>query len=89
MMSAEPTTGTSPAAALLARVPLGDPVLHGRMHCLQNAGRLAADAYLGATPATTLSPCDMCTVLDAAECETLTAAFIAREPRVRHEDIAV
>lgn len=29
--------------------------------CLENAGRLPASAYRGATMYTTLSPCDMCT----------------------------
>ncbi|KAI5862183.1 putative cytosine deaminase [Durotheca rogersii] len=43
------------------RVQKGDPILHGEMSCLQNAGRLPASAYRGSTMYTTLSPCDMCT----------------------------
>jgi creatinine deaminase len=43
------------------RVQRGDPILHGEMDCLQNAGRLAPGEYRRATMYTTLSPCDMCT----------------------------
>ena len=43
------------------RVQRGDPILHGEMDCLQNAGRLAPSEYRRATMYTTLSPCDMCT----------------------------
>lgn len=42
------------------RMQLGDPILHGEMDCLKNAGRLAAKDYRRATIYTTLSPCDMC-----------------------------
>ena len=42
------------------RLQLGDPILHGEMDCLKNAGRLPAAAYRRATLYTTLSPCDMC-----------------------------
>ena len=40
------------------RVQQANPILHGEMDCLQNAGRLAD--YSGATLYTTLSPCMMC-----------------------------
>lgn len=43
------------------RVQSGNPILHGEMDCLQNAGRLTAKDYQKATLYTTLSPCDMCT----------------------------
>lgn len=43
------------------RVQSGNPILHGEMDCLQNAGRLKAKDYQRATIYTTLSPCDMCT----------------------------
>ncbi len=43
------------------RVQRGSVVLHAEMDCLENAGRLPASAYAGATLYTTLSPCDMCT----------------------------
>ena len=43
------------------RIQENDPVLHGEMHCLKNAGRLKAKDYQKATLYTTLSPCDMCT----------------------------
>ena len=43
------------------RVQRGDPILHGEMDCLQNAGRLTPSEYRRATMYTTLSPCDMCT----------------------------
>ena len=43
------------------RVQLGNPILHGEMHCLQNAGRLPGEVYRRTTLVTTLSPCDMCT----------------------------
>ncbi|KIY47100.1 cytidine deaminase-like protein [Fistulina hepatica ATCC 64428] len=35
-------------------------ILHAEMAALDNAGRLPAKAYTGATMYTTLSPCDMC-----------------------------
>jgi cytosine deaminase len=41
------------------RVQLGDPIAHGEMSCLRNAGRQAS--YQGMTLYTTLSPCQMCT----------------------------
>ncbi|WP_229816345.1 nucleoside deaminase [Streptomyces lucensis] len=41
------------------RVQRNDPIAHGEMACLRNAGRLAS--YEGATLYTTLSPCEMCT----------------------------
>ncbi len=40
------------------RIQLGDPILHGEMDCLRNAGRRAS--YRGTTLYTTLSPCMMC-----------------------------
>lgn len=43
------------------RVQSGNPILHGEMDCLQNAGRLKAKDYQRATLYTTLSPCAMCT----------------------------
>ena len=42
------------------RVQDGNPILHGEMHCLQNAGRRKAAEYRRSTLYTTLSPCDMC-----------------------------
>ncbi len=41
------------------RVQLGDPVAHGEIACLRNAGRRSS--YQGMTLYTTLSPCQMCT----------------------------
>jgi cytosine/creatinine deaminase len=41
------------------RVQLGDPIAHGEIACLRNAGRQAS--YRGTTMYTTLSPCQMCT----------------------------
>ena len=43
------------------RLQSGNPILHGEMDALQNAGRLKAEDYRRATIYTTLSPCDMCT----------------------------
>lgn len=43
------------------RVQSSNPILHGEMDCLQNAGRLQATDYQRATLYTTLSPCAMCT----------------------------
>ena len=40
------------------RVQRGDPVAHGEIACLRNAGRLAS--YADTTLYTTLSPCQMC-----------------------------
>ena len=40
---------------------LGSAIRHGETDCLENVGRLPASVYAGATIATTLSPCDMCT----------------------------
>lgn len=42
------------------RVQEGSAVLHGEMDALENAGRLPAVVYRGATLYTTLSPCAMC-----------------------------
>ncbi len=42
------------------RIQQGNPILHGEMDCLRNAGRLPARDYRRATLYTTLSPCDMC-----------------------------
>jgi cytosine/creatinine deaminase len=42
------------------RVQSGNPILHGEMDALQNAGRLSAKDYQRATIYTTLSPCSMC-----------------------------
>jgi cytosine/creatinine deaminase len=41
------------------RVQLGDPIAHGEMDCLRNAGRLRS--YRDLTLFTTLTPCMMCT----------------------------
>ena len=40
------------------RVQDGDPIAHGEMSCLRNAGR--RPSYAGVTMYTTLSPCMMC-----------------------------
>ena len=40
------------------RVQQGDPVAHGEISCLRNAGR--RPSYAGTTLYTTLSPCQMC-----------------------------
>ncbi len=42
------------------RVQQGNPVLHGEMDALTNAGRLAPAIYRASTMYTTLSPCAMC-----------------------------
>lgn len=42
------------------RVQRGSAVLHAEMDCLENAGRLRAEAYRRAVLYSTLSPCDMC-----------------------------
>jgi cytosine deaminase len=47
------------AAGHNRRVQHGDPIAHGEMDCLKNAGRLRS--YRGLTLYTTLSPCMMCT----------------------------
>jgi creatinine deaminase len=64
-------TGGVPVGAVLAsganiiaaghneRVQRGDPVAHGEIACLRNAGR--QPSYQGMTLYTTLSPCQMCT----------------------------
>ena len=46
------------AAGHNERVQRGDPVAHGEIACLRNAGRRAG--YAGTTLYTTLSPCQMC-----------------------------
>ena len=43
------------------RVQQGSAIKHGETDALENAGRLPASVYAGATMYTTLSPCDMCT----------------------------
>jgi creatinine deaminase len=47
------------AAGHNERVQRGDPVAHGEIACLRNAGR--QPSYHGMTLYTTLSPCQMCT----------------------------
>jgi cytosine/creatinine deaminase len=47
------------AAGHNERVQHGDPVAHGEISALRNAGRRAS--YLDTTLYTTLSPCQMCT----------------------------
>jgi cytosine/creatinine deaminase len=47
------------AAGYNERVQRGDPVAHGEISCLRNAGRRTT--YEGTTMYTTLSPCIMCT----------------------------
>src|SRR6266852_6015479 len=47
------------AAGHNERVQRGDPVAHGEIACLRNAGR--RPSYLDTTRYTTLSPCQMCT----------------------------
>jgi len=42
------------------RIQSGNPILHGEMDCLQNAGRLKASDYKKSILYTTLSPCPMC-----------------------------
>lgn len=42
------------------RVQKGDPLLHGEMSALQDAGRQSARVYRESTLYTTLSPCPMC-----------------------------
>ena len=42
------------------RVQNGNPILHGEMDALQNAGRQSAQTYRESTIYTTLSPCAMC-----------------------------
>ncbi len=60
------------------RVQLGDPIAHGEIACLRNAGRQRS--YRGMTIYTTLSPCPMCTgaIWPATEwtscCSTMSAA---------------
>ncbi|KAL5385413.1 hypothetical protein DPSP01_004870 [Paraphaeosphaeria sporulosa] len=43
------------------RMQKGSATLHAEISALENAGRLPASVYHGATMYTTLSPCDMCT----------------------------
>jgi len=42
------------------RIQDGSPVMHAEMHCLENAGRLAAADYRRSVLYSTLSPCWMC-----------------------------
>src|SRR5579872_7121338 len=46
------------AAGHNERVQQGDPVAHGEISCLRNAGR--RPSYAGTTLYTTRSPCQMC-----------------------------
>jgi cytosine/creatinine deaminase len=50
--------GTLLAAGHNQRVQRGDPIAHGEMDCLRNAGRLKT--YRNLTLFTTLTPCMMC-----------------------------
>jgi creatinine deaminase len=49
------------AAGHNRRVQQGSAIRHGETDALEEAGRLPAAVYRGATMYTTLSPCDMCT----------------------------
>ena len=42
------------------RVQRGSAILHAEMDAIENAGRLTARDYRGASLYSTLSPCDMC-----------------------------
>ena len=42
------------------RLQAGNPILHGEMDALQDAGRRRAEVYRESTLYTTLSPCPMC-----------------------------
>lgn len=42
------------------RVQNSSAILHAEMDCLENAGRLTAQAYQRSVLYSTLSPCDMC-----------------------------
>src|ERR1700760_4330999 len=53
------SAGEVVAAGHNERVQRGDPVAHGEISCLRNAGR--RPSYLDTTLYTTLSPCQMCT----------------------------
>lgn len=53
------TVGDVLAAGHNERVQNGDPVAHGEIACLRNAGR--RPSYGATTLYTTLSPCQMCT----------------------------
>ncbi len=53
--------GTVLGAGRNRRVQQGSAIRHGETDALENAGRLPASVYRGATMVTTLSPCDMCT----------------------------
>ena len=53
------TAGEVIAAGHNERVQRGDPVAHGEIACLRNAGR--RPSYHDTTLYTTLSPCQMCT----------------------------
>ncbi len=52
------TGGELLAAGHNERVQRGDPIAHGEIACLRNAGR--RPSYRGMTLYTTLSPCPMC-----------------------------
>src|ERR1700684_4552133 len=52
------TGGQVIAAGHNERVQQGDPVAHGEISCLRNAGR--RPSYAGTTLYTTLSPCQLC-----------------------------
>ena len=52
-------TGEVLAAGHNQRVQLGDPIAHGEMDCMRNAGR--QKTYRDTVLYTTLSPCMMCT----------------------------
>ncbi|MEM1057858.1 MAG: nucleoside deaminase [Verrucomicrobiota bacterium] len=54
------------------RVQADDPILHGEMAALQNAGRQHPSVYAASTLYTTLSPCPMCS----------GAALLFKIPRV-------
>jgi cytosine deaminase len=86
------------AAGHNERVQHGDPVAHGEISALRNAGRRAS--YSDTTLYTTLSPCQMCTgaillfqiprvvvLLDDPACIAAMEEFQTRYPQVWSEDI--
>lgn len=74
------------------RVQKGDPLLHGEMSALQDAGRQPASVYRECVLYTTLSPCPMCSgasllykipKIVIAE----NATFLGAEDWLRHQGV--
>lgn len=76
------------------RIQQGNPILHGEMDALQNAGRQPASVYRECILYTTLSPCSMCSgaILLYGIPKVVIGenqSFLGEEVLLRHREVEV